>query len=171
MYLLQLDNPLHLYRLWDPEVRFQRKCLARTEELMAGKVQALRKNPPAPHTIAGGQSCWISGRYPRHRLVIDFCALVKAFAEQTRLNHAPAFQTYTRHFTDLFETINIQAVGACARVPEMQCMCLHAGTVQQCRPPMSIHSRTPLLKGRCAFIPCAAALKGPELTELCTALL
>jgi hypothetical protein len=55
-HLLQLDNPLHLYRLWDPEVRLQRRCLARNIAIMGEKVQALRKNPPAPHTIAGTQS-------------------------------------------------------------------------------------------------------------------
>lgn len=58
--LLQLDNPLHLWQLWDPEVRLQRRCLARNNALMGQKVQALRTNPPAPHTIAGGLACYVS---------------------------------------------------------------------------------------------------------------
>jgi hypothetical protein len=55
--VLQLDNPLHLWQLWDPEVRLQRRCLARNNALMGEKVQALRKNPPAPHTIVGEPIC------------------------------------------------------------------------------------------------------------------
>lgn len=51
--LLQTNNPLHLWRVWEPEVRLQRRCLARNNILMGEKVRALRKNPPAPHTIAG----------------------------------------------------------------------------------------------------------------------
>lgn len=50
----QFNNPFHLWMLWDPEVRHQRRCLAKHDALMGQKVQALRKNPPAPHTIAGG---------------------------------------------------------------------------------------------------------------------
>lgn len=50
---LQIVNPLHMWQLWDPEVRHQRKCLAKHNLLMGEKVKRLRENPPAPHTIAG----------------------------------------------------------------------------------------------------------------------
>jgi hypothetical protein len=52
-FVLQVANPVHLWKLWDPEVRLQRRCLARNNSIMAEKVQALRKTPPAAHTIAG----------------------------------------------------------------------------------------------------------------------
>lgn len=51
--LLQFNNPFHLWMLWDPEVRQQRCCLARHNQMMGEKVMQFRKNPPAPHTIAG----------------------------------------------------------------------------------------------------------------------
>jgi hypothetical protein len=54
--LLQFNNPFHLWLLWDPEVREQRRCLARHNQMMGEKVRQLRKTPPAPHTIAGTSS-------------------------------------------------------------------------------------------------------------------
>lgn len=54
--LLQMNNPLHLWKLWDPEVRYQRRCFAGNDAIMAQKIQRLRKNPPAAHTIAGERS-------------------------------------------------------------------------------------------------------------------
>ena len=51
--MLQLDNPLHLWKLWDLEVRLQRRALSRNNALMGEKVRALRQKPPAAHTIAG----------------------------------------------------------------------------------------------------------------------
>jgi hypothetical protein len=50
---LQLGNPLYLWQLWDHEVRQQRRCLARHNQMVTDKVQQLRRHPPAPHTIAG----------------------------------------------------------------------------------------------------------------------
>lgn len=46
------NNPLHLWQLWDPEIRQQRRCIAQHDALMTQKVHRLRKDPPAPHTIA-----------------------------------------------------------------------------------------------------------------------
>jgi hypothetical protein len=56
--LLQFNNPFHLWMLWDPEVREQRRCLARHNQMMGEKVRQLRKTPPAPHTIAGTSYSW-----------------------------------------------------------------------------------------------------------------
>lgn len=50
---MQFVNPFHLWQLWDPEIRTQRRCLARHNELMGQKVTRLRTHPPEPHTIAG----------------------------------------------------------------------------------------------------------------------
>lgn len=51
--VMQFVNPYHLWMLWDPEVRFQRRCLARHNEIISEAVTRLRRNPPASHTIAG----------------------------------------------------------------------------------------------------------------------
>jgi hypothetical protein len=53
LLLPQFNNPLHLWQLWDPEIRQQRRCIAQHDALMSQKVHRLRKDPPAPHTIAG----------------------------------------------------------------------------------------------------------------------
>jgi hypothetical protein len=60
LLLLQFNNPFHLWRLWDPEVRLQRRCLARHDALVGQKVRQLRKRPPAPHTIGGRCSCTVA---------------------------------------------------------------------------------------------------------------
>jgi hypothetical protein len=61
--LLQMNNPLHLWKLWDPEVRHQRRCFAGNDAIMVQKIQRLRKVPPAAHTIAGEQSRQSSVRF------------------------------------------------------------------------------------------------------------
>lgn len=48
-----LTNPFHLWQLWRPEVRLQRRCLTRSNDRMAARARRIRENPPAPHTIAG----------------------------------------------------------------------------------------------------------------------
>jgi hypothetical protein len=51
--MLQMSDPIYMYRLWDPEVRYARRCLSRHNNMMMNKVKHLREQPPAPHTIAG----------------------------------------------------------------------------------------------------------------------
>lgn len=51
--VLQFNNPYHLWMLWDPDVRHQRRCMSAHNRLMTDKVKRLRQQPPAEHTIAG----------------------------------------------------------------------------------------------------------------------
>eukprot|EP00879_Flechtneria_rotunda_P005512 GHRR01005805.1.p1 GENE.GHRR01005805.1~~GHRR01005805.1.p1 ORF type:complete len:446 (+),score=181.55 GHRR01005805.1:1961-3298(+) len=47
-----LNNPVHLWQLWDRGVRHQRSCLSKHNDLMDAKVKGLMANPPEEHTIA-----------------------------------------------------------------------------------------------------------------------
>jgi cell division inhibitor SulA len=55
LLLLQMNSPIYKWQLWDPEVRYTRRCMARHNELIREKVERLRAAPPAAHTIAGTQ--------------------------------------------------------------------------------------------------------------------
>jgi hypothetical protein len=48
-----MSDPFYMYRLWNPEVRFAKRCLSWHNNMMMDKVKRLREQPPAPHTIAG----------------------------------------------------------------------------------------------------------------------
>ncbi|WIA20759.1 hypothetical protein OEZ85_005126 [Tetradesmus obliquus] len=47
-----INNPLHLWQVWRPDVRLQKRCLAKHNAIMDGKMDRLMAHPPPDYTIA-----------------------------------------------------------------------------------------------------------------------
>ncbi|KAF6250905.1 cytochrome P450 [Scenedesmus sp. NREL 46B-D3] len=80
-----INNPLHLWQLWRSDVRLQRSCLAKHNDIMNKKMDRIMAQPPPDYTVAAHllKAC-VDGRpLSRNQLKTEVAAFMAAGFETT----------------------------------------------------------------------------------------